>query len=87
MKLARPWETSSKTKRTLEEVQKQCDTCQQVSHAPIRLKVFSPNYNHLKFGEDLSVDLMGLEEKAAFTLLTQQLISRQQHVRFKWRIL
>ncbi len=69
LKLARPWETDSETKDILEEIKKNCETCQRFAPPPIRFKVTLPTEDELVFGDELSIDLMWIDGKATLHII------------------
>jgi len=64
LKLARPAEANSDAAVMLEEIRKSCDTCQRLGTAPMRFKVSLPDENELKYGEEISMDLMFIDNQA-----------------------
>ena len=69
LKLARPWETDDNTKALLEEIAKNCDTCQRFTSPPVRFKASLPTEEDLVFGDELSIDLMFLDGKAVLHIV------------------
>ncbi len=69
LKLARPWETDAETKKILEDIAKNCDTCQRFSAPPVRFKVTLPTEESLVFGDELSLDLMWIDGKAVLHIV------------------
>lgn len=64
LKLARPSEIDDQTKEILEEILKNCGTCQQFAPTPVRVKVALPTEEgDLALGVTLSMDLMWIDEK------------------------
>ena len=53
----------------LESLQAACDTCYCLGLTPVRLKVSLPNEHDLKFGGELSIDLMFLDGKAVLHVI------------------
>ncbi len=69
LKLARPWETNSETKEILEDIAKHCDTCQRFTAPPVRFKVTLPTEEELVFGDELSIDLMWIDNQAVLHIV------------------
>ena len=63
LKLARPDETNEETRRILEEIRTSCNACQRYGPTPLRFKTSLPNEDDLKFGDEISMDLMFLDGK------------------------
>ena len=64
LRMARPYETNQETKHVLDKIKQACDTCQRLGPTPIRFKASIPTEDSVKFGEELSMDLMFLDGKA-----------------------
>ena len=69
LKLARPSHVNSETRKTLEKIKEACDTCQRFGPTPVRFKVSLPTEDDIKFGEELSIDLMWLDGKAVLHIV------------------
>lgn len=61
LKLARPYENHTETRKIIEDICRNCDTCQRFSVPPVRFKVSLPNEDELVFGDEISIDLMFLD--------------------------
>ena len=64
LRTARPYETNQETKLVLDQIKQACDTCQRLGPTPVRFKASLPTQDSVKFGEELSMDLMFLDGKA-----------------------
>ena len=60
----RPHEATETTTRVLKEIYKSCNTCQILGSQPTRFKTTLPTIQDVKFGEEISMDLMFIEGKA-----------------------
>ena len=61
---ARPQEATEATTRILKEISKSCNTCQRLGLQPSRFKTALPTLQEVKFGEEISMDLMFIEGRA-----------------------
>ena len=61
--MARPYETNQETKQVLDQIKQACDTCPRLGPTPIGFKAPFPTEDSVKFGEELPMDLMLLDEK------------------------
>ena len=61
---ARPHEATEATTRILKEISKSCNTCQKLGSQTTRIKTTLPTLQEVKFGEEISMDLMFIEGKA-----------------------
>lgn len=69
LKRARPQDLTPDTRKTLSEIAHECRTCQKHSPKPHRYKVTMPPYPDLKFGEELSMDLMWINSEAVLHIV------------------
>ena len=67
--LPRPFQPDAATKQFLESLQAACDTCQRLIPTPVRFKLSLPNGQDLKFGDELSIDLMFVDGKAVLHVI------------------
>lgn len=69
LKLARPWKTDEQTEEHVEEIAKNCDTCQRQTTAPVCFKVTLLLEEDLIFGDELSVYLIFLDGNAVLHII------------------
>lgn len=69
LKLTRPSKTNAETRRSIEEIQPISNTYQRISHNLIRFKVATTSREGLKFGDELSTDLMFFDVKAVLHIV------------------
>ena len=69
LKVAKPDEVDSETKKVLDEISKYCEICQRNARPPLRFKVTIPTKDNLKFCEEVSMDLMFLDGKAVLHVI------------------
>lgn len=63
-KLARLWDSDSQTRQIPEEINDRCNTCQHFTTPLVRFKASLPIEANIFFGEELSIDVMFLDENA-----------------------
>ena len=69
LRLARPFEADETTKQFLPSLKTACDTFQRLGPTPVRFKVSIPNEQDLKFGDEMSIDLMFLDGNAVLHVI------------------
>lgn len=64
LKKARPDKCDRRDKFLLEQIKRSCDTCQRFSQRPRSFKVSFPSHDEIRFGHELSMDLMFINNQS-----------------------
>lgn len=70
LRLVKPWEFNEYKNKVLKVISMRCEDFQRFSQPLLQFKVTIPTKENLVIGDELSVDVMFLEEKLDFMSLT-----------------